>query len=155
LALTVMATTGALAVFATRTRPPRAMVAAGSAALVGGVGITLLAVAQGLVGFFFVGAVIAGAGFGAGFQGAVQAVVARAGAHERAGVLSVLYVVAYLSMGLPAVLGGLRASHGHGLVATTIEYGLVVMVLGTLAVAGALWPAARVASPQTSPVGGP
>lgn len=141
LALTVMAATGALAVFATRTRPARAMVAAGSAALVAGVGLTLLAVGQGLVGLFFVGAVIAGAGFGAGFQGAVAAVVSQAGPHERAGVLSVLYVVAYLSMGLPAVLGGLRASHGHGLVGTTIEYGLVVMGLGSLAVAGAMWPA--------------
>jgi hypothetical protein len=140
LALTVMAATGALAVVATRTRQPRAMVALGSAALVVGVGITLLAVGQGLVGPFFVGAVVAGAGFGAGFQGAVAAVVSQAGAHERAGVLSVLYVVAYMSMGLPAVLGGLRASHGHGLVGTTIEYGLVVMILGSLAVAGALWP---------------
>ena len=30
--------------------------------------------------------------------------------HQRAGVLSILYVVAYLAMGAPAVLGGLRSS---------------------------------------------
>ncbi len=53
--------------------------------------------------------------------------------HERAGVLSVLYVVSYLGMGLPAVVAGVFVVRGGGLVDTAYEYGVAVIALALLA----------------------
>ena len=87
---------------------------------------------------FFLGSAVAGAGFGASFQGAIRSVLLLAEAHERAGVLSVLYVISYLAMGLPAILGGLRAVHGGGVFGTAYEYGLAVLGFSALSLLGSL-----------------
>lgn len=136
LTLFVLAGSGAVTVLLLRHRAARAMMTFGAAALIVGVGLTLLATARGSAPLFFTGAVLAGAGFGAGFQGAIRTVLPLTAAHERAGVLSVLYVVSYLGMGLPAVLGGLRVVHGGGLLTTAREYGAAVMLLAALALVG-------------------
>jgi predicted MFS family arabinose efflux permease len=138
IAMFVLAGSGALAVLVTRARSPRTVMTIGATALVSGVAITLLAIATSSIAVFFVGAVLAGAGFGAGFQGAIRTVLPLAASHERAGVLSILYVIAYLAMGAPAVLGGLRAVHGGGVITTAREYGIAVMALAAIALAGAL-----------------
>jgi len=138
LALFVMAVSGAVTVLLSHTRPPRRVMMAGTAALAGGVAITLLAIAHTSIALFFVGLAVAGAGFGSGFQGAIRTVIPLAASHERAGVLSLLYIVAYLAMGLPAVLGGIRVVHGDGVLATAHEYGIAVMALAALALFGGL-----------------
>jgi hypothetical protein len=137
LALFVLAIAGVVAVLVSRLRPAHATMAFGSGALAAGVGITLLAVSSGSIGVFFLGTAVAGAGFGASFHGAIRSVVTFAAAHERAGVLSVLYVVSYVALGLPAVIAGLRV-HGIGILATAHEYGIAVMVLAGAAMVGAL-----------------
>lgn len=149
IALFVLAGSGALTVLVLRARSPRSVLTFGAAALVAGVAITLLATTRASLGVFFVGAVLAGAGFGAAFQGAIRSVLQFAAPHQRAGVLSVLYVIAYLAMGLPAVLGGLRAVHGGGVLTTAREYGVAVMALAGLALIGALLrrPVGATASP--------
>jgi hypothetical protein len=138
LILFVMAASGALAVLATHARTPRFMTILGTSVLMTGVAITLLAVARTSVGLLFVGATVAGAGFGNAFQGAIRSVIVPAPAHQRAGVLSILYVVAYLAMGSPAVLAGLGVVHGGGLLVTTREYGLAVIALAAAALIGTL-----------------
>jgi predicted MFS family arabinose efflux permease len=148
LVLFVMAGSGALSVLLTQRRSPRFQAIFGTVALLGGVAVTLLAIAHASVGLLFAGTAVAGAGFGGTFQGAVRSVVPEAGPHERAGVLSILYVVAYLAMGLPAVLGGLRVVHGRGLLPTAHEYGLAVMGLAALALVGTL---ARRPAPARAP----
>jgi predicted MFS family arabinose efflux permease len=137
-ALFVLAISGAGFVLAIHRWSPRTVLPLGAAALIAGVAITLLAVATSSLAVFFVGAALAGAGFGAGFQGAIRSVLPLAAPHERAGVLSMLYVLSYLAMGLPAVLGGLRVVHGGGLVTTAREYGLAVIALAALALIGSL-----------------
>jgi hypothetical protein len=134
--LFVMATAGALTVLLSRARPARTVLLFGSAALIAGVALTLIATALGGAGLFFLGTAVAGAGFGSGFQGALRTVVPLAAPHERAGVLSVLYVIAYLSMGVPVVFAGLRVVHGGGLLTTAREYGFAVIVLAAAALAG-------------------
>jgi predicted MFS family arabinose efflux permease len=138
IALFVLAASGALTVLVMRAWSARTVMTFGTAALVAGVATTLLAMASASLGVFFVGAVIAGTGFGAGFQGAIRSVLPLAAARERASVLSILYVIAYLSMGLPAVLGGLRAVHGGGVLTTAREYGAAVMALAAVALIGTL-----------------
>jgi predicted MFS family arabinose efflux permease len=136
--LFVVAGTGALTVLALRSRSALATMTFGVSALIAGVALTLVATRQGGLPLFFAGAVLAGAGFGAGFQGAIRTVLPLVSAHERAGVLSVLYVVSYLAMGVPAVIGGVGVVYGGGLLATAREFGAVVIGLAVLALLGAL-----------------
>jgi len=138
IALFVLAASGALVVLVLHHRSARTMLTIGTTALVVGVAITLLATSTGSLAVFFVGAMIAGGGFGAGFQGAIRSVLPLAPANERAGVLSILYVIAYLSMGVPAVLAGLRAVHGGGILTTAREYGIAVMALAAIALVSQL-----------------
>jgi hypothetical protein len=69
-------------------------------------------------------------------------------AHERAGALSVLYVVSYLGFGLPTVIAGVLVVHGGGLLATAIEYGVAVIAVALLAL---LALAAVARRPSTEP----
>jgi hypothetical protein len=108
----------------------------GAGALMAGVGIVLLAVSTGSAAAFFGGTVVAGVGFGGGFQGAIRSVVPLARPHERAGVLSVVYVVSYLAMGVPAVMAGFLAVHDHSVLTTARQYGAAVLVLAALALIG-------------------
>jgi MFS family permease len=136
LALFVLAGAGAVAVVVLRAAPARLVMLLGMTALLAGVGVTLLAVAISSVGVFLAGTAVAGVGFGAGFQGAIRTVLPLAAAHERAGVLSVLFVVSYLGLGLPGVIAGYLVVHGGGLLASTREYAVAVMILATLAILG-------------------
>ena len=141
LSLSVLAASGAVAVLVLRKQSPRALALIGGTALIAGVGLTVLAVTFGSVAGFFVGTAIAGAGFGGGFQGAIRSVIPLAAPHQRAGVLSVIYVVSYLAMGLPAVIAGFLLVHEGDLLATAAQYGVAVMVLAALALLGAARPA--------------
>ena len=76
------------------------------------------------------------AGFGSGFQGGIRMVVPLAAAPERAGLVSLLYVVSYLGLGVPAVLAGFGVVHGGGLIDTTRYYGAAVIALAALALFG-------------------
>lgn len=136
LGLFVLAGSGALTVLLVRDLAPRLVMSLGTVALVVGVGTTLVALDQTSTAAFFIGTAVAGVGFGAGFQGALRTVLPLAAPHERAGVLSTIYVVCYLAMGLPAVLAGYLVVDGGGVLATAREYGAVVILLAALALVG-------------------
>jgi MFS family permease len=150
-ALFVLAGSGGVAVLLLRTVDPRRVMIFGTSALLVGVGLTLLAISTSDTAVFFVGAVIAGSGFGAGFQGAIRTVVPHALPQERSGLLSTLYVVSYLAMGLPAVIGGFLVVDVGGLLPTAKEYGVAVMVLAAIALAGVLLPS-REAAPSAAAI---
>jgi MFS family permease len=134
LSLFALAGAGALSVLVLRRVEPGRMMLTGVTGLIGGVAVTLLGIASASVVMFFLGTLISGFGFGGALQGAIRTVVPLAAAHERAGVLSLVYVVSYLGMGLPAVIAGWLVVHGGGLQRTAEQYGLAVIVLA----AGAL-----------------
>ncbi|MDF9811075.1 MFS transporter [Streptomyces sp. SPB162] len=136
LALFALAGSGAVSVLLLRNAAPGRVMLLGTVALIVGVGVTLLAVDHNSAAAFFTGTVIAGVGFGGGFQGAIRTIVPLAAPHERSGLLSTIYVLSYLAMGLPAVIGGYLVVHGGGLLTTTREYGIAVMALGALALLG-------------------
>jgi MFS family permease len=143
LGLFVLAGSAALSVLLLREMPTRTVMVIGVTTLIAGVAITLLAIGSGAGGTgpeigFFAGSAVAGFGFGSGFQGGIRLVVPLVEAHERAGVLSLLYVVSYLGMGVPAVIGGVLVVHGGGLLDTAREYGAAVIVLAGAALAGLL-----------------
>jgi predicted MFS family arabinose efflux permease len=135
-ALFVLATGAAAGVLLLQQREARSMMGLGAAGLFAGVGAVLVALSFESISLFFLGTALAGMGFGAGFQGAIRMVVPLAAPHERAGVLSVAFVVSYLAMGLPAVAAGFAIAAGHSLLDTARDFGGMVMVLATLALAG-------------------
>ncbi len=53
-------------------------------------------------------------------------------------MLSLLYIVSYLGMGLPAVAGGVLVTKVNGLLPTTREYGTAVIVLAVVVLGGLL-----------------
>ncbi|HEX3751071.1 MAG TPA: MFS transporter [Streptosporangiaceae bacterium] len=148
LSLFVLAGSGVVAVLLFQRQSARQLTLIGGVALLAGVALTLVAVGTRSTAGFFVGTAIAGIGFGGGFQGAIRSVVPLAAPHQRAGVLSVVYVVSYLAMGLPAVIAGFLLVHEGNLVSTAVQYGVAVMVLAALALLGAVTRPAVAARPE-------
>lgn len=129
-ALTV---TGALMIYCLRNRPGDKVLQLGATLLPAGVALILIAVHTASLSLFFVGTLVAGCGFGAGFLGAVRSLVPLALPHERAGLMSAFYVLSYLAFCLPALLAG-SLTRTFGLVASTDAYGavLIILALGAL-----------------------
>jgi MFS family permease len=146
LSLFILAGSGALTVPYTSKHPAQSVMRFGTAALALGVAITLQAIAQTSLSTFFVGTAIAGSGFGAAFQGTIRNTIQYTAAHERAGVLSILYLTAYLAMGLPAVLAGISVVQTD-LLTTAQNYGLTVVILATTALLGSALQRKDVSSP--------
>ena len=143
LALFMLAAGAVLAALFLRALDTRRLIRLGAVLLAGGVGVVLLAVRARAPVAFFLGSALAGAGFGASFQGALRSVLGLAAPHERAGVLSVVYLVCYLATGLLALLAGLLVVHGGGLEVTARRFGIGVIALEALALASSLGRRAR------------
>jgi predicted MFS family arabinose efflux permease len=136
LGLAVLAGSGAASVMLTRNTAPERQMLLGTVGLLAGVSLTIASVDELSSGLFFLGTAMAGAGFGAAFQGAIRMVIPLARGHERSGVLSLLFVVSYLALGAPAVIGGYLVVHDGGLVSAARTYGAGVLGLAGLALLG-------------------
>ncbi|MEV4756578.1 MFS transporter [Micromonospora sp. NPDC049559] len=119
-----------------RNAPARTVLLTGIVALVLGMIITMFAVNGHSVAAFFVGIALGGVGFGGTFQGSIKSVMPLVEAHERASVLSLLYIVCYVGLGLPAVIAGYLVVHGGGLPRTADEFTLAVIALAVIALLG-------------------
>jgi Major Facilitator Superfamily len=111
-----------------RAWPTKRILMAGTSLLVAGVVVTLLAVHLSWVPMMIGGSALAGLGFGKAYTGSLRSVLPLAGSHERAGLLSAVYIECYLAYALPAVLVGVEAPH-LGLFLSTYLYGAAVIVL--------------------------
>jgi MFS family permease len=138
LSLFVLTLTAVISIVVLRTAAARTVMLTGILTLIIGAAVTMLALTIKSTPVFFLGTAISGVGFGSGFQGGIRTVVPLAAAHERAGVLSLVYIVSYLGLGLPAVVAGFVIVHGAGLTDTAIYYGGAVILLAALALAGLL-----------------
>jgi hypothetical protein len=116
-----------------RRRPPGSMTLIGTVLLLAGTGALVAAIAWSAPPVFVVGAGVAGAGFGPAFLGAFRSVSALAAVHERAGLISAIYVVSYLAFSVPAVVAGVLIA-SVGLPGTAIGYAVLVAAVtgGTL-----------------------
>jgi hypothetical protein len=151
LSLSVLAGSGALAVLLLGSALARTQLLVGTGALVVGVALTLLATVQSSAILFFVGTAAAGVGVGGAFQGVLRTVVPLVSHHERAGVLSTLFAVSYLALGLPAVIAGVLAVYGGGVLIAGQGYGVAILVLASLALLGVAWPRRQRTSTRTLP----
>jgi hypothetical protein len=107
-ALSVFSLAGpaALAQIAFRGSRPWAGAAAGSIALAAGMLMVVAAASADSAGLYLAGTIVAGAGFGVAFLGALRALSAAIPPEHRGAVMSAFYVVAYASLSLPAILTG-------------------------------------------------
>ncbi len=128
---------GAAAIYALRVTAADKALRLGTVLLAIGIALVLLAANQQALLLFFIGAVIAGAGFGSGFLGSARSVLPLAHAHERAGLMSTFYVLSYLAFCVPAILAGFLVRN-VGLLATSDGYGLLQIALCGVALLG-MW----------------
>jgi predicted MFS family arabinose efflux permease len=134
-----LAGSAAVSVLALQRGAPRDVMAFGALALLAGTVTVVLSLDYQSAAGFFLGTILAGSGFGAGFQGAVRTVVPAAKAHERAGLLSVIFVVSYLAMGLPAVVAGFFVARDGNLLLSAQHFGAIVAMLAAFALLGTLF----------------
>jgi MFS family permease len=109
----------------------------GSVALAAGNVLIVIAASAGSSALFLIGAVVGGAGFGLAFLGGLRTLAAVIPAEHRAAVLSAFYVVAYASLSVPAIAGGLVVD-SLGLMSTFEIFGGATAVLA-LVVAFEAW----------------
>jgi predicted MFS family arabinose efflux permease len=127
--LFVLAGSGALTVLLFHRTDARTFALLGAGLIILGVALILAAVPIRSGILFFAATVVAGAGFGAGFQGGLRTVVQLARPAERAGVIAVVYVISYLALGLPAIGAGFLVVH------TTVTHAALLFGLGVIALA--------------------
>lgn len=143
LGLFILAAFGGLAVLILQHRDARQLLSFGAASIVVGVGTTLYSMQRGDSVIFFLSAAVTGVGFGAAFQGAVRSVVPLAAAHERAGVLSMVLIVCYLAMGVPAVIAGAMVARYGNILEVAHVFGVVIVALSAAAFIGGIINSAR------------
>lgn len=106
---------------------PRRTIVIGGVAVLLGTAVIEAGVAAGLLSLLWVGGIIGGVGFGASFSGAVRSIAPLAQPHQRAGLFAAIYLVAYLSFGVPAIIAGLLIAP-LGLLNTVLGYGVAALV---------------------------
>jgi MFS family permease len=133
LVIGLFAGAAAVGAIALRRQAPAEMARVGTLALVVGTVLFVIALAVTSLTVFVLGALVAGFGFGPAFLGAFRSVSQLAAPHERAGLISAIYVVSYLAFSIPALVAGVIITEA-GLRSTSVGYGAVVGVVavGTL-----------------------
>jgi MFS family permease len=110
-----------------RVAPRRAMSIGIYASLAGSVLIIGGALA-GVMAIMFIGQALAGVGFGAAFTAALRLIFPLAQEHERAGVVSGIYLISYVAFGVPIVIAG-QLTGPWGVVPTVTVYTAVTILL--------------------------
>ncbi|MFK0243045.1 MFS transporter [Microbacterium sp. NPDC090281] len=132
LGVVLLAGVGAVTAFALRKIAARSMVLFGTSALAFGTLLSLIALGLGSLPFYLVAAAVTGMGFGTAFSGVVASLAPRIPATQRADTFAVIYLLAYLAFGIPAVIAGALVGV-VGLEAVCVGYGIVVIALAGIA----------------------
>lgn len=145
-ALLALTLPGVLAQLRCHRLPPHRAAAGGAAVLAGGMALSVVSLFSGSAVLFLLGGMVTGAGWGVAFLGALRSLTAVIPDDQRAEVMSAFYVVAYLSLALPAIVAGLVVGD-LGLEATFRLFGALVIAVAVavavLAAQGAAGTGAR------------
>jgi MFS family permease len=121
----VLAGAGAIGQLVFGRSAPWAGASYGSVALAAGLLLIVAAASADSSALLLIGAIIGGAGFGVAFLGALRQLSAAIPPDQRAAVMSAFYIVAYLSISLPAIGAGVLVTP-LGLEATFEIFGSVL-----------------------------
>jgi MFS family permease len=119
-------TGGAVAVALSGMKPQR-LVFAGSFAIVAGILLFVASITATSLPLLWIGAVVGGAGLGGAFTGTIRSLVPLVDAHERAGLFSSIYLVSYITFGVPVIVAGLFLST-IGVTTIALIFGIVTVV---------------------------
>lgn len=125
--------TGGFAVIAARNLSSFTTLLLGEIALLLGIALILWGANGSSAQLLFVGSIVAGFGFGAGFLGAVRSVLPLAEPHQRASLMGVFYIESYLAHSLPTIAVGFLAQKTNLLTAVNV-YGAFIIILIVLAI---------------------
>lgn len=125
--------------------PPRAMATGGSSMLIG-LAIAMASIAIKSPALFFAGTAVTGVGFGVGWLGVVRNLVTRSSPTTRGALLAAIFIVAYLSFAVPAVIAGVLVTR-IGLHDAALWYGCSVGILALVGLVGTV-----LVTRQASPV---
>jgi MFS family permease len=127
-AVLAVAVPGALSQYLWKGLDARRAASIGSGVLAVGMLLTAASLSTGSAPVFLAATAIMGGGFGLAFLGALRSLTSVVPERNRAEVMSAFYVVAYLSISVPAVVAGL-AVPGLGLETTFRIFSAIVAVL--------------------------
>lgn len=145
-----LAASASVAQIAFRRAAPWAAAAGGSVALAAGLLGIVLATATGSGAVYMAATVVAGAGFGVAFLGALRALSSAIPPEHRSSVMSAFYVVAYTSISIPAILAGVLTTP-LGLATTFQIFGSVIAGVA-LVVAVLAWRSRPASAPGSATV---
>ncbi|GAA1367470.1 MFS transporter [Catellatospora chokoriensis] len=100
----------------------------GTAGVLAGTVIVAAGIAAGLLPVVWLGAAVSGLGFGSAFGGALRLVGPHAQPHQRGGLFAAVFLVAYLSFGLPLIVAGQGVAL-LGLQPTVLTYSAVAVLV--------------------------
>jgi MFS family permease len=96
------------------------------------------------------GQAIAGVGFGASFTAALRLIFPLAPVRQRAGVVAVIYIIAYVGFGVPIVIAG-QLADSVGLATTVYWYSAATVLLALVSLVAQLLLARRDADDDPVP----
>jgi predicted MFS family arabinose efflux permease len=132
---------GAAALILAKLKPQR-LVFAGGAAIVVGMALFVASITATSLPLLWIGAIVSGAGLGGAFTGTIRSLVPLVGAQERAGLFSAIYLVSYLTFGVPVIVAGLFLSSTR-VTATALIFGAVTVAAAAAGVVTQLATARR------------
>jgi MFS family permease len=125
-----------LVAFAAKVLPSGIALSIGSVASVSGMGLLVIAIGRHDLVAYLAATAAAGAGYSLLFVGGLELINATVPPHHRGGVLSALYLLGYLSMGVVAlVLGIVATGRGLGLAVDLGAGAITIMSITTLVLA--------------------
>jgi uncharacterized membrane protein len=116
---------------------PRRVTLVGGAGVVVGTAIIVAAIAFGILPLIWIGGAIGGVGFGASFSGPLRILGPFAAAHQRAELFAAVFLVAYLSFGLPAIILGQLVAP-LGLLVAIVGFGAATLIASAIGIAAQL-----------------
>lgn len=125
---------------------PRRLAYLGSFAIVAGGALFVISIVADSLPLLWIGAVVAGAGLGGAFTGTLRSLAPLASPHERAGLFSAIYLVSYLTFGIPVIVAGLFLS-SVGVTGISVIFGIVTIVAALVGIAAQTATARRAAQP--------
>ena len=137
IAIALLAGVGAISIVAVRAWPAGRAMRWGAIAQAAGLAVTVAAVALKAPVLFFIGSAATGVGFGVAWLGVLRSLVGLASATGRGALLAAIFIVAYLSFSIPAVVAGYAVTR-VGLHDAALWYGVAVEILALAGVAGTL-----------------
>ena len=134
-------TGGAVAVALSKMKPQR-LVFAGGIAIAAGIVLFIASITATSLPLLWIGAIVGGAGLGGAFTGTIRSLVPLVEAQERAGLFSAIYLVSYITFGVPVIVAGLFLST-IGVTAIALGFGAVTVAAAAAGVVTQLATARR------------